>query len=155
MVTGVFLEKSWLSCYISRHHRCTPIHNVYFAAQLSDFDSGFEGSWSCSLHSCSTYQSRTSQSTCSELGSPEYLLLLAWRRGWAQHTTTTNQNPWLLSTALPKLAFKWEITNLLHQAISMWLLPAWQSPHYSTQINSFATVHLSIMRGGWAGIPLY
>lgn len=84
-------------------------------------------------------------------GSPEYFLL-AWRRGRAQHTTMNNQNSWEVLCWATNLALKWELTNLLHQAKSMGLLPAQQSPLYGTQINGFPIVHLSlpsIMRSGW------
>lgn len=123
----------------------------YFAAQLSNFNWGFTERWSCSLHSCSTHQSRTLQSTCSKLGSPEYFLL-AWRRGQAQHTTMNNQNSWEVLCWATNLALKWELTNPLYQAKSMELLPAEQSPLYGTQINGFPIVHLSlpsIMRSWW------
>lgn len=146
---GVYYPATFQDFTEGHRYRVSLYH--YFAAQLSNFNWGFTERWSCSLHSCSTHQSRTLQSTCSKLGSPEYFLL-AWRRGRAQHTTMNNQNSWEMLCWATNLALKWELTNLLHQAKSMELLPAQQSPLYGTQINSFPIVHLSlpsIMRSGW------
>lgn len=155
---GIYYPATFQDFTEGRQYRISLHH--YFASQPSNFNWGFTGSWSRSLHSRSTRQSRTSQPqpTCSELCSPESLLLLAWKRGWAQHTTMSNQNPWGMLCWATKLVLKWELTNLLQQAKSTWLLPVQQSPHYGTQINNFPIVHLSfpsIISSGWAGIPLY